>query len=78
MFVAIEKMGANMMVSATILLSIALLGCKGANEPAGEKQDDAATNAAGEAYTGFSPAEGMGRAQDRAASVATKVRDDRI
>lgn len=54
----------------TALALTALVSCDGANEQAGERQDEAAANQAGEVYDGSGPAERVGRAQDQADGAA--------
>lgn len=58
----------------TMLALTALVSCDGANEQAGERQDRAAANEAGEAYGGSGPAERVGRAQDQAGRAADDAR----
>ena len=56
------------------LLLAALSSCGGPNQQAGERQDEAAANRAGETYTGTGPAERVGRAQDQADRASIEAR----
>lgn len=56
------------------LMLAVLAACEGPNEQAGERQDEAAANQAGEAYGGSGPAERVGRAQDQADQAADDAR----
>lgn len=51
----------------------ALTACEGPHQQAGERQDEAAANLAGEAYDGSGPAERVGRAQDQADQAAVRA-----
>jgi hypothetical protein len=52
-----------------------LVACEGPHQQAGERQDQAAANAAGVDYSGSGPAERAGKAQDRAEAAARAERD---
>lgn len=54
---------------------IGLAACEGPHEQAGEKQDEAAANAAGVAYEGSGPAERMGEVRDRAEAADREARE---
>src|SRR5688500_6731340 len=68
---------AGTMKTHLLMLSglIVLAACEGPQEQAGEKQDEAAANAAGIPYRGSGPAERMGEAKDRAAAAAREARE---
>jgi hypothetical protein len=51
-----------------------LAACEGPHQQAGEKQDEAAANAAGIDYSGSGPAERAGKARDRAEAAAREER----
>ncbi|WP_267382764.1 MULTISPECIES: hypothetical protein [unclassified Sphingomonas] len=55
--------------------TLALAGCDGPKQKAGEAQDQAAANAAGVTYNGNGPNERLGKAQDKADRAAAKARD---
>lgn len=71
-----------MMKRYTVLVSylmlvgfVFLMSCDGAHERAGQKQDEAAANAAGVSYNGSGPAERMGEVQDCAEAAAREARE---
>src|SRR5687768_363762 len=55
--------------------SLGLVACEGPHEQAGQKQDEAAANAAGVDYGGSGPAERRGKVQDRAEDAAREARE---
>ena len=60
----------------TIVLvgTLALTACSGPKQKAGEVQDQAAANVAGDTYNGNGPNERLGKAQDKADHAAAKAR----
>ena len=54
---------------------IGMAACQGPHEQAGQRQDEAAANAAGVDYGGSGPAERRGKVQDRAEAAAREERE---
>ena len=61
--------------SIALLAIMAMAGCKGPGQTAGEAQDKAAAVANGQQYSGEGPNERIGKAVDRAAEAAKDARD---